>query len=194
MGKSRKVAIYTRVSSNDQNTLLLQLEKAKFYAQQRDWQVVFETCEVECGSKTRPERERIMRMARRKEIDVVLVWKLDRWGRSVSDLIGTLKELQELKVGFVSITEALDFTTAAGRAMAGLLSVFAEFERDLLKERVRAGLEQAKRQGKKLGRPRTAMSKSREIRKLYHEKLSKSEIARRLGIDRRSVGRVLAHS
>lgn len=76
--------------------------------------------------------------ARRREVDVVLVWRLYRWGRSVADLVSTLQELQHLGVGFVSLTAALDLTTPAGRATAGLLAVFAEFERELLRERVRA--------------------------------------------------------
>jgi hypothetical protein len=91
--------------------------------------------------------------ARRREIDVVLVWRLDRWGRSVTDLLATLQELEHLGVGFVSLTEALDLTTPAGRAMAGLLAVFAEFEREILRERTRAGLAHARQNGKRLGRP-----------------------------------------
>jgi DNA invertase Pin-like site-specific DNA recombinase len=91
--------------------------------------------------------------ARRREIDVVLVWRLDRWGRSVADLLATLQELDHLGVGFVSLTEALDLSTPAGRAMAGLLAVFAECERDILRERVRAGLDHARQTGKRLGRP-----------------------------------------
>jgi putative DNA-invertase from lambdoid prophage Rac len=79
-------------------------------------------------------------LPRRREIDVVLVWRLDRWGRSVTDLLATLQELEHLSVGFVSLTEALDLTTPAGRAMAGLLSIFAEFEREILRERTRAWL------------------------------------------------------
>jgi DNA invertase Pin-like site-specific DNA recombinase len=85
-------------------------------------------------------REKLMDAARRREIDVVLVWCLDRWGRSVADLLATMKELQHLGVGFVSLTEALDLTTPAGRVMAARLAVFAEFEREVLRERVRAGL------------------------------------------------------
>ena len=72
--------------------------------------------------------EKLLKAARRREIDGVLVWRLDRWGRSVTDLLTTLQELEHLGVGFVSLTEALDLTTPAGRAMAGLLAVFAEFE------------------------------------------------------------------
>jgi Resolvase, N terminal domain len=88
-------------------------------------------------------REKLMVAARRREIDVVLVWRLDRWGRSLADLVVTLKELAELSVGFVSLTEALDLTTPTGRAMAGLLSVFAELEHEILRERIRAGIVEA---------------------------------------------------
>jgi len=99
--------------------------------------------EIGSGASQRERREQLLEAARRREIDVVLVWRLDRWGRSVTDLLATLQELEHLGVGFVSLTEALDLTTPAGRAMAGLLAVFAEFEREILRERVRAGLAHA---------------------------------------------------
>lgn len=102
------------------------------------------------------------------------------------------QELQHLGVGFVSLTEALDLTTPAGRAMAGLLAVFAEFEREILRERVRAGLAHARQNGKRLGRPPSAAHKTLEVRKLYRQGISKSEIARRLEIGRTSVRRLLA--
>jgi len=92
----------------------------------------------------------------------------------------------------VSLTEALDLTTPAGRAMAGLLAVFAEFEREILQERVRAGLAQARRNGQRLGRPLTAALHADQVRKLYRAGTSKSEIARRLKIGRTSVRRLLA--
>lgn len=113
-------------------------------------------------------------------------------GRSVADLVLTLKELNELGVGFVSLTEALDLTTPAGRAMAGLLAVFAEFEREILRERVRAGIAQARKQGKPQGRPRTAAQKQEQVKTLFAEGVSKAEIARRLAIGRTSVRRLLA--
>ena len=133
----------------------------------------------------------MLESARRREIDVVLVWRLDRWGRSVTDLLATLQELEHLGVGFVSLTEALDLTTPAGRAMAGLLAVFAAFEREILGERVRAGLAHAQQNGKRLGRPPTAARHTAEIRKLYRAGVSKSEVARRLQIGRTSVRRIL---
>lgn len=88
------------------------------------------------GAKDRPGRESLLKAARRREIDVVVVWRLDRWGRSLPDLMVTLRELTDLGMGFVSLTEALDLTTPTGRAMAGMLAVFAEFEREILRERV----------------------------------------------------------
>lgn len=103
----------------------------------------------------------------------------------------TLQELEHLNVGFVSLTEALDLTTPAGRAMAGLLAIFSEFEREILRERTLAGLAEARQNGKRLGRPATAAVHTAEIRKLHHAGVSKSEIARRLAIGRTSVRRVL---
>jgi DNA invertase Pin-like site-specific DNA recombinase len=161
------------------------------YAVRRGWTIALQVKEVGSGASERQLREKLLEAARRREIDVVLVWRLDRWGRSVADLLATLQELQHLGVGFVSLTEALDLTTPAGRAMAGLLAVFAEFERDILRERVRAGLAHARQNGKKLGRPPTAARHTAEIRKLHRAGVSKSEVARRLQIGRTSVRRIL---
>lgn len=107
----------------------------------------------------------------------MLVWRLDRWGRSVGDLLATLQELEHLGVGFISLPEALDLTTPAGRAMAALLAVFAEFEREVLRERVRAGLAHARQNGQRLGRPMTAGLHPAEIRKLHRAGVAKAEIA-----------------
>ena len=148
--------------------------------------------EVGSGATQRKLREELLEAARRREIDVVVVWRLDRWGRSVTDLLATLQELEHLGVGFVSLTEALDLTTPSGRAMAALLAVFAEFEREILRERVRAGLAHARQNGKQLGRPATAAMHADQVRRLRRSGLSKSEIARRLNIGRTSVRRILA--
>ncbi|MGO8788278.1 MAG: recombinase family protein [Terriglobia bacterium] len=109
----------------------------------------------------------------------------------VTDLLASLEELEHLGVGFVSLTEALDLTTPAGRAMAGLLAVFAEFEREILRERVRAGLAHARQNGQRLGRSLTAALHADQVRKLQRAGISKSEIARRLQIGRTSVRRIL---
>ena len=123
-----RAGLYARVSTNDQQTLAMQSRAMREYAARRGWRVAVQVREVNSGAAKREAREKLLEAARRREIDVVLVWRLDRWGRSVTDLLATLQELEHLGVGFVSLTEALDLTTPAGRAMAGLLAIFAEFE------------------------------------------------------------------
>jgi DNA invertase Pin-like site-specific DNA recombinase len=189
--KMLRAGLYARVSTNDQQTLAMQNRAMREYAARRDWAVTMQVREVSSGAVDRKAREQLMEAARRREIDTVLVWRLDRWGRSVTDLLATLQELAHLGVGFVSLTEALDLTTPVGRAMAGLLAIFAEFEREILRERTRAGLAHARENGKRLGRPETAALHAAQIRKLYRAGINKSEIARRLKVGRTSVRRIL---
>jgi DNA invertase Pin-like site-specific DNA recombinase len=169
----------------------MQTRALREYATRRGWTIALQVKEIGSGASQREQREQLLEAARRREIDVVLVWRLDRWGRSVADLLATLQELEHLGVGFVSLTEALDLTTPTGRAMAGLLAVFAEFEREILRERVRAGLAHARQNGKRLGRPMTAALHADQVRKLYRAGTSKAAIARRLKIGRTSVRRML---
>ena len=190
-GHPLRVGLYARVSTLDQQTLPLQIRTMREYAAKRNWTIVAQTKEIGSGASQREQRETLIAAARRREVDVVLVWRLDRWGRSVADLVSTLQELQHLGVGFVSLTEALDLTTPAGRAMAGLLAVFAEFEREILRERVRAGLAQARLNGKRLGRPPSVIHEAAQARKLHRQGISKSQIARQLEIGRTSVRRLL---
>src|ERR1051325_7481350 len=138
--KMLRAGLYARVSTNDQQTLAMQNRAMREYASRRGWTVVLQVREVNSGAVPREAREKLLEAARRREIDVVLVWRLDRWGRSVTDLLATLQELEHLRVGFVSLTEALDLTTPAGRAMAGLRGIFAGFEREILWERKPAGV------------------------------------------------------
>lgn len=186
-----RIGLYARVSTQDQNTLAMQNRAMREYAARRGWTVAMQVREVNSGAVRRQGREKLLAAARRREIDGVLVWRLDRWGRSVTDLLATLQELEHLGVGFVSLTEALDLTTPAGRAMAAMLAVFAAFEREVLQERTRAGMAHARQNGKRLGRPATAAAHGAEIGRLHRAGLSKSEIARRLQIGRTSVRRVL---
>jgi len=169
-----RAGLYARVSTNDQQTLPMQSRAMREYAARRGWTVAMQVREVGSGSAQRQARERLLEASRRREIDVVLVWRLDRWGRSVTDLLATLQELEHLGVGFVSLTEALDLTTPAGRAMAGLLAICAEFEKEILRERTRAGLAQARQNGKRLGRPIRAGLQAADIRKLHRGGISKS--------------------
>jgi len=190
--EKRRVALYARVSTHDQQTLPMQLAAMRAYVKRRGAQVVLKVEEIGSGAKSRPRREELLRAARRREIDVIVVWRLDRWGRSLVDLITTLQELIALKVGFVSLSEALDLTTPSGRAFAGMLAVFAEFERDILRDRVRAGIAQARKEGRPHGRPATVARKMQEMKKLARKGLSKSAIAKQLNVGRTSVRRLLA--
>jgi DNA invertase Pin-like site-specific DNA recombinase len=187
----KRVAIYARVSTYDQNTLPMQINKCSTFAGSRGWQVTTSISEIGSGAVKRPERERLLKLCRKREVDIVIVWKLDRWGRSVADIVSTLQELQELGVQFISVTEALDFTTAMGRAMGNLLAVFSEFEREMISERVKAGLAQAKARGVKLGRPSVLEEKKDEIIKIWKENKNKSLIANKLAVSRRTVSRAL---
>ncbi len=184
-----RVALYARVSTKEQNTLPMQMKAVKTLARQRNWQVTMTVSETASGRATRPERETIMNAARRRKIDVVVVWKVDRWGRNLSDLISTLEELSLLGVSLVSVTESFDMTSPAGKAMVSMLSVFSNFERDMLGERIKAGIRASK---KKHGRPRTALKHATKIRKLYADGKTKAAIARKLGIGRTSVIRILS--
>ncbi|PYV29634.1 MAG: resolvase [Acidobacteria bacterium] len=186
-----RAGLYARVSTQDQQTIPLQTRAMREYATRRGWRIALQVKEIGSSAVQRERREQLLEAARRREIDLVLVWRLDRWGRSVTDLLATFQELEHLGVGFVSLTEALDLTTPAGRAMAALLAVFAEFEREILRERVRAGLAHARQNGQRLGRPLTAALHAKQVRKLFCAGISKSEIARRLQIGRTSVRRVL---
>ena len=121
-----RAGLYARVSTQDQQTIPMQTRALREYATRRGWKIALQVKEIGSGASQRERREQLLEAARRRTIDVVLVWRLDRWGRSVTDLLATLQELEHLGVGFVSLTEALDLTTPAGRAMAGLLAVFAD--------------------------------------------------------------------
>ena len=189
--KALRVGLYARVSTHDQQTLPMQMAAMRDYAKKRRWTVVIEVKDVGSGATTRPKREKLIESARRREIDLVLVWRLDRWGRSLVDLVSTLQELTALEVGFVSLSEALDLTTPSGRALAGMLAVFAEFERDILRDRVKAGIDQARKDGKPHGRPKTAGKLIPEMRQLRKDGMSKRAIAKQLGVSRTSVIRLL---
>ena len=160
------------MSTQDQQTLALQREAMEAYVQQRAWEVAVLVEEIGSGGRERWQREALMQAARRRDIDAIVVWRLDRWGRSLADLVGTLHELHALGVGFISLREALDFATPTGRALAGLLAIFAEFERESLRERVKAGIAQARKRGPPHGRPPTVAHHRAAARQLHATGLS----------------------
>lgn len=185
-----RVGLYARVSTNDQQTLAMQNRAMREYAARRGWTIVLQVREVNSGAARREAREKLLDAARRRQIDLVLVWRLDRWGRSVTDLLATLQELEHLGVGFVSLTEALDLTTPAGRAWLAC----SRFSLNSKEKSSGNGLGRAwpMRGRTETGRPATAAVHTAEIRKLHRAGVSKSEIARRLNIGRTSVRRILA--
>jgi DNA invertase Pin-like site-specific DNA recombinase len=150
-----RTAIYARVSTTDQ-TVDNQLLDLRRYVDARGWTPSKEYVDVMSGAKDRrPGLDDLVRDARRRKFDAVIVWKLDRLGRSLRHLVLLMEELQQLGIALVSLGEGLDLSTPAGRLQAGLLAAVAQFERERIRERVVAGLRRARTQGKRLGRPRT---------------------------------------
>jgi putative DNA-invertase from lambdoid prophage Rac len=194
--KQIRCALYARVSTAEQQSVPAQLEALHDYVSRRGWIVVSEVSEVRSGAKHRPKREELMAAARARSLDAIVVMKLDRWGRSLADLVSSLQELTELGVAFVSVSDSIDLTTAAGRALAGMLSVFAAFERDLTVERTRFGMNHARKHGTRsglpIGRPAVAAPRAVEVRALRLKGLSLHEIKAKVGLSYGSVQRLLA--
>ncbi|HXG72449.1 MAG TPA: recombinase family protein [Gemmatimonadaceae bacterium] len=182
-----RAAIYVRVSTLDQN-VDNQLDELKKYVQLRGWPeaVVYADHGVSGSKDRRPALDDLLKAARRRDIDVVVCWRLDRLGRSLRHLLNVLQELEALGVGFISLGEGLDLTTPGGRLHMHLLGAFAEFERCRIQERVRAGLARARRAGKRLGRPPRRIT-SRELQ--LTRDLSLRAAARELGVSSTHVHR-----
>ncbi|MEW6215333.1 MAG: recombinase family protein [Nitrospirota bacterium] len=176
-----KVAIYCRVSTESQS-VDMQLSDLRTYAKQRGFEIYREYCDIGSGSKdSRPQLDALMDDARKGRVDIVLVWKFDRFARSTRHLINALHEFNHLGVDFISYTENVDTSSPTGKVLFTIISAMAEFERDLIKERVKAGLEHAKNKGIKLGRPlRMNESFIEWVRELRSEGLSIRAIAKRL--------------
>lgn len=149
-----KVALYARVSKGEDQTTENQLLELRRWAKATDADVEGEYEESVSSRDTRPQKELLLRKLRLGEIQGVVFASLSRWGRSTSELVQGMEEAQERGWTLVSLKEGLRFDTAAGKAFAGMLAVFAQFERDLVRERTLAGLARAKAQGKKLGAPK----------------------------------------
>jgi DNA invertase Pin-like site-specific DNA recombinase len=166
----------------------MQLREMREYTQRRSWAIAGEYVDagVSGAKDSRPELNRLMADAKHRHFDAVLVWKLDRFGRSLKHLVNALAEFEALGIAFVSLKDNLDLTTPSGRLMFQVIGAMAEFERSLIQERVRAGLRNARAKGKRLGRPAVVVDAA-EITKLRSEGLSMVSIAQNLGV---SVGTV----
>ena len=187
-----RAALYARCSTSEQ-TVDLQLDGLRDYAKARGLEVVEEYVdEGVSGSKAkRPALDRLLADAHRRRFDTVLVWKLDRLGRSLSHLIQLVEQLGSLGVDLVSLGDpGLDTTSPHGRLIFAVMGAIAEFERDLIRERTRAGMAAARRRGKRVGRPRVHVPVS-QARGLLAEGATVSSAARRLGVSRATLQRAL---
>jgi len=195
MTKARRVALYARVSTDSQTTDN-QLLELRSVAQRHGWEVVAEFTDHAVsgakGRKARPQFDALGHGVARRDFDMVAAWSVDRLGRSLQDLVAFLSDLQSKKVDLFLHQQALDTSTPSGKAMFGMLAVFAEFERTIIQERVRAGLARARAKGRVLGRPRTAPEVETRIRELAAQGMGKLKIARTLGIGVSVTQRVLA--
>ena len=179
----KRIAIYARVSTDRQSTES-QLNALREYAGKRAWAISKEYIdEGYTGSNTkRPAFTSMMADAKKRKFDVLLVYKLDRLSRSLKDLITTLDDLKSMGIDFISYDNGLDTTTPTGRLIFNVVGAVAEFEKDIIRERVRAGLENAKRKGKRLGRPPVSSRLVDEAKKLRSEGMSFRQIGKQLGI------------
>jgi DNA invertase Pin-like site-specific DNA recombinase len=188
---ANRVALYARVStSNGQQDPEMQLRELREYAEHRELTITGEYVDHMTGSKdSRPALNRLMADASRRKFDAVLVWKLDRFGRSLRHLVNAIAELEAIGVAFISFRDNLDLSTPSGRLMFQIIGAMAEFERALIQERVKAGLRNAKAKGKKLGRPRAAVDPSR-VEALRASGASWRAIAKQTGLGVGTVHRI----
>jgi DNA invertase Pin-like site-specific DNA recombinase len=190
-----KVAIYVRVSTNEQTTEN-QVRELEAWADRAGHQIVaiYDDNGVSGakGREHRAEFDKLLKGAVRREFDLVAAWSVDRLGRSLQDLIGFLQELHGSGVDLYLHQQALDTTTLGGKAMFQMMGVFAEFERSMISERVKSGLARAKSNGKTLGRPKVSDEIEDQIRLLRSEGKGILSIAKQLGVGTSTVQRVTA--
>jgi DNA invertase Pin-like site-specific DNA recombinase len=191
-----RTAIYARVSTaNNGQSPEMQLRELREYCERRKWDVAGEYVDVGIsGAKEkRAQLDRLTANAHRRQFDAVVVWKFDRFARSVSHLLKALETFQALGIEFVSLTEGVDTSTPAGRMIFTVLGAVAELERSLICERVKAGLRNARAKGKHVGRPRVSLDSSK-IARLRAEGLSWLKIAEKLGVGEGTVRRAAVAS
>ncbi len=150
-----KTAIYASVSTTTNQSVEMQLRDLRELADRRGFEIVGEYCDegVSGARNSRPGLDRLLADAEARQFSVILVWKLDRLGRSLVHLVRLMEDFRRLDIELVSFSEGLDFTTTTGKLLFQIISAFAEFERDCIRERVRAGMRNAKAKGKRIGRP-----------------------------------------
>ena len=191
----KRVALYLRVSTKGQS-VANQRRELEVVAERSGWEVVavYEDAGIS-GAKGRDKRpgfDRLLRDATRRQFDLIAAWSVDRLGRSLQDLVASLSELHALGVDLYLHQQAVDTTTPAGKALFQMMGVFAEFERSIIRERVRAGLARAKANGTKLGRRPVGAAVEQRIRNLRSKGMGMLRIGREIGVGTSVVQRVLA--
>lgn len=179
-----RVGIYARVSTTDKGQdVELQLGPLREYASARGWDVSKEYVDhgVSGAKERRPALDQLMTDARQRRFDVVLVWRFDRFARSTRHLVNALHEFRHLGIAFVSYQENVDTSSPMGEAMFSIIAAIAQLERDITRERVKAGVARARARGKRLGRPKKVFRRD-QVKRLREEGLSFRDIGRELGI------------
>ena len=181
---TKRVALYARVSTldkgQDPETQLVQL---RGYAQARNFEVITEFIDYASGtSEDRTQYKLMMAAAKKRKIDVVLVWRYDRFARSTQALVNALKEFQSLGIDFISYQENIDTTTPTGELIFHVMASLAQFESSLISQRVKAGMARAKAQGKHIARPPISKQMQEKIIELQRQGVSMNKISKTLGI------------
>lgn len=178
-----RVALYARVSTFHGQHTEMQLVELREYIARRGWQIVGEYVDegISGARERRPELDRLWADCRKRKVDAVVVYRYDRFARSLRQLVNALEEFRALGIDFVSLHEGVDTSTPNGRLVFGIFASIAEFERELIRSRVRSGLAAAKARGKRLGRPRTGVDVA-QVARLRASGASWREISEQMGI------------
>lgn len=178
-----RAAVYARVSTNNGQNPQMQLDEAREYYSRRGWEIAGEYVDagISGAKDRRPQLDALLAACRRRRVDAVVVYRYDRFARSLRALVNALEEFRKLGIDFVSLHEGVDTSTPNGRLVFGIFASIAEFERELIRDRVRSGLAAARAKGKRLGRPRREVDASRII-SLRASGASWRAISRQLGV------------